>query len=94
MSEKIGVAEAKKRFSELVGRAAYAGEHFIVARRGKPMAAIIGIEDLEKLEVVKESEGLLGAVGAWAEYENLDEVIAEIYKAREGTKGRKVKLEK
>lgn len=39
--EKINIAEAKSRFSELVSRSA-AGEKFIIKRRERPVAAMIG----------------------------------------------------
>ena len=44
----IGVAEAKNQFSEILAKAAFAGQRFIVKRRGKPMAAIIGIQEYEE----------------------------------------------
>lgn len=28
------------------------------------------------------SKGILAAIGAWEDFENLDEVVAEIYRAR------------
>ena len=50
MNEKMNVAEAKKKFSELLARTAYNGERFIINRRGKPMAVLIGLEDFALLE--------------------------------------------
>lgn len=47
--ETINVAEAKSRFSELISRAA-SGERFIIQRRERPVAALIGTVDLENLE--------------------------------------------
>ena len=47
--EKINVAEAKSRFSELISRAA-TGERFIIQRRERPVAALIGTTELERLE--------------------------------------------
>lgn len=47
--ETINVAEAKSRFSELISRAA-AGERFIIQRRERPVAALIGTTELERLE--------------------------------------------
>jgi prevent-host-death family protein len=47
--ETINVAEAKSRFSELISRAA-TGERFIIHRRERPVAALIGATDLERLE--------------------------------------------
>lgn len=50
MDIHIGTHEAKIHFSELISRAAYAGERFIIARKGKPMVALIGLEELQRLE--------------------------------------------
>jgi prevent-host-death family protein len=47
--ETIKVAEAKSRFSELISRAA-TGERFIIQRRERPVAALIGAAELERLE--------------------------------------------
>lgn len=47
--ESINVAEAKSRFSELISRAA-SGERFIIQRRERPVAALIGATELERLE--------------------------------------------
>ena len=47
--ETINVAEAKSRFSELISRAA-SGERFIIQRRERPVAALIGAAELERLE--------------------------------------------
>lgn len=45
----INVGEAKSRFSELISRAA-AGERFLIHRRERPMAVLIGSTELERLE--------------------------------------------
>ncbi len=46
----VNVVEARKNFSELVARVAFGGARVIVERRGKPMAALISIADLQRLE--------------------------------------------
>jgi len=46
--ETISVAEAKSRFSELISRA-FAGERFVIERRDRPVAALIGAADLARL---------------------------------------------
>jgi len=47
--ENINVGEAKSRFSELISRAA-GGERFLIKRRDKPVAVLIGVSELERLE--------------------------------------------
>ncbi len=50
MVRSIGLAEAKSKLSDLVGRVAYAGEMFILERRGRPMAMLIGVEEYQRLK--------------------------------------------
>jgi prevent-host-death family protein len=47
--EDVSVGEAKSRFSELISRAT-AGERFMIRRRNRPVAILIGSEDLGRLE--------------------------------------------
>jgi prevent-host-death family protein len=50
MMATMNVAEARRQFSELVARVAYTGERVVIERRGKPMMALVSIEDLQRLE--------------------------------------------
>jgi len=89
----LGVGDAKKRLSELMSRAAYRGERFLIQRRGRPMAALVSAEDLERLEQEPvAAKGLLAAAGAWADYEELDEVVRDIYHQREAAQDRPVAI--
>jgi prevent-host-death family protein len=45
--ERLNVAEAKRRFSDLLGRVAYAGETIVITRRGRPMARLVPAADGE-----------------------------------------------
>ena len=54
MKKTVSVVEARSKFSEIIGRVAYAHERIIVERRGKPLAVIISLDDLEKLEALDE----------------------------------------
>jgi prevent-host-death family protein len=53
-SRTVSVAEAKKGFSELCARAGYARETIVVTKHGRPIAAIIGIEDLERAAALED----------------------------------------
>ena len=71
--ESVNVAEAKKRFSDLLGRVAYGGETVLITRRGKPMAKLVPPE-------VPDDPGHLGAVSGWLEEEDpyftiIDEIV-------------------
>jgi prevent-host-death family protein len=45
----MSVGAAKSRFSEMISRAA-AGERFVIERREKPIAVVISVEELARLE--------------------------------------------
>lgn len=42
--------EARNQFSDVLNRAAYGRERVVMTRRGKPIAAVVSIEDLRLLE--------------------------------------------
>lgn len=99
----VRATEAKAHLSALMARAGYGGERFLIERRGRPLAALVGVEDLERLEDEREGSsprsgrrGALALVGAWgglAEDEEIDAMLQEIYAARERDTGRQVNLE-
>ncbi len=39
--KNYSVAEAKKHFSDLLGRVAYGGESILISKRGKPLAMLV-----------------------------------------------------
>lgn len=46
--------EARNALPEIIQRAAYGHEHTVIARRGKPMAALISFEELKLFEQLLE----------------------------------------
>jgi len=71
---QINVAEAKRQFSDLLGRVAYRGETVVITRRGKPMAKLVP-------PAFQEDAGHLGNVKGWLDAEcpyftTLDEIVA------------------
>lgn len=79
----VSVSEARQDFAELVNRAAYRGERVLVSRRGRPIAAIVPIEDVEFLERYEDEMDLKLAMEALADPENavtysLEEVEKEL----------------
>ncbi len=92
MSERrrIGVAEIKKHFSEIISEVAIKGEQVIIEKKGKPMAAVVSLKDLEMIEHSdkKKENGLLAAIGAWEDFDEIEETVAAIYKERKISKER------
>ena len=91
MANIKSVADAKRNLSELMSRAAYNNERFLIQRRGKPMAALVSIEDLAWLE--KEPVAPKGLLAPMAEFEELESMVEEIYRQREQAQDRPVDLE-
>jgi len=50
MDRPIGMAEAKSKFADLVGQVVYGGKRFVLERRGRPMAVLIGVEEFDRLK--------------------------------------------
>jgi prevent-host-death family protein len=51
--KQITTAEARKRMSELLNRAAYGKERFVLTRHGKELVAIVPLEDVTLLDRLK-----------------------------------------
>lgn len=52
--ERVGAYEAKTHFSDYLNRVRYRGERIVIERHGKPVAALVGMEDLKALEAAPE----------------------------------------
>lgn len=101
MTATFATAEVKARLSELVNRVVYGNERVVIMRRGKPVAALVSVEDLHRLEspalVETRDTGttvhpIMRAFGGWADRPDLDELVEEIYADREVASGREVAL--
>ena len=46
----VSLAQARDRLSALVNDAAHGGQRIVLSSRGRPKAALIGMDDLERLE--------------------------------------------
>lgn len=93
MQKNIGVAEVKKHFSEVVNEVSMRGKHFVIERKGKPVAAMVSLKELEFIEKERRQEkgkGLLAALGAWEDFKGLGKVVDDIYSSRRKAKDRKV----
>lgn len=54
----VTTAETRKNMSELINRAAYGGERFVVTRHGKELVAIVPLEDATLVDRLR---GLIAA---------------------------------
>jgi antitoxin (DNA-binding transcriptional repressor) of toxin-antitoxin stability system len=95
MPKNIGVAEVKKSISAVISEVSVKGEHFIIEKKGKPMVALVSVQELQRIEGSKEKEkkrGLLAAIGAWEDFENLGSTVSTIYERRKKSNDRNAGL--
>lgn len=62
MNTKVSIGQVKRDISELVNRVNYAGERIVLTSRGKPKAALISMDDYDRL---LKSENRLADVQNW-----------------------------
>ncbi len=81
---KIAVIDARKDLADILNRAAYGKERVVLTRRGKDVAAIVPMDDLNILEAIEdhmdvtEAEKILARVRTGSEQVvSLDEVKAK-----------------
>ena len=81
--QTISVAEAKRHFSELLGKVAYGNEQILITKRGQPMARLVPANHSEKH---------LGDVKGWLdEKDPFFEAIDQIVENRKGHSSRILK---
>lgn len=63
MPTSIGATKARRIFGQLLAKARYGNEQFIVEKGGEPMVALVGIEEykalLERLEDLEDIRDML-----------------------------------
>ncbi len=85
--QTLGVVEIRNNLADIMAQVAYAGLRFVVERKGRPMVALVSIEDLRRLEALedaRDSELLRCAKAASRGTVPLDQVIAE-YEHEQGS---------
>jgi prevent-host-death family protein len=84
------VAELKAHLSEYVSLSASRGDRIVITRRGKPVAALVGLEDLQTLSQAEKRKGLSELIGKWEGFEDIAGSVEKIYRARGGDAHRNV----
>lgn len=84
MSATLSTGAARDKFAEVLNRAAFGKERVVLTRRGKPLVAVVPIEDVELLEELEDRADAAEASAALAAWRaegsppaSLDEVLAE-----------------
>ena len=76
----VSAVQVRKRLAEVIDRAAFGKERVILARRGKAVAAIVSLEDLELLDALEDKMDLENARAALIEAEKEGTVSWEEFK--------------
>jgi prevent-host-death family protein len=84
--ERLGVAEAKRRFSQLLDRVGR-GERILLYRRGAPAAALVPPAQAGTSSR-RRPIGLAAVAGALADWEAIEDVVEEIYTSRRRARDR------
>ena len=80
MTERLGVAEVKQQFSDILGRVHHRGERFIIERRGTPLAALVPVSDLD--DDAGGEGGLANLIGAFADAPELGTLLDDAVAGR------------
>lgn len=64
---RLPASKAREQLAEVLNRVAYGGERVVLERRGKGVAAVIPVEDLELLEALEDRYDVEAARAALAE---------------------------
>ena len=89
METVFSLSEAKSKFSDIINRIIYKREKILITKKGKKVAVILPVDELEKYQ----EKGLIEASGALADLDDtVDEMVGRIYESREMEKSREVKL--
>ncbi|MCD4848634.1 MAG: type II toxin-antitoxin system Phd/YefM family antitoxin [Candidatus Aegiribacteria sp.] len=67
MPETISTADARMNFSDVINKVAYGNEPIVLTRRGKSIAALVSIAELELLQRIEEHLDIEDAKAALAE---------------------------
>jgi|GEM_PF-319358 len=65
---RVNIGQVRRDISELVNRVAYGGERVILTSRGKPKAALVSIEDYQRLQQGDEAQAREARLKAWQDW--------------------------
>ncbi len=91
-NDEVPIADLKARLSEYVTLAKSEGKRILVTKRGKSVAALVGINDYNKLQELQERKSLADIAAKWESFEEIAGEIEEIYRSRHSDDLRNVSL--
>jgi prevent-host-death family protein len=92
VQKEAPVAEVKARLSEYVSLSASQGARIVITRRGKPVAALVSLNDLQTLSQAEKRKGLTDLVGKWEGFAEIAESIEGLYQGGRNNRHRNVSV--
>ncbi|HEX5163764.1 MAG TPA: type II toxin-antitoxin system Phd/YefM family antitoxin [Thermomicrobiales bacterium] len=80
----VTVVQLREGLSDLLGRAQHGGERVRITRNGKPVAAIVSVEDLELLRALEDRIDLDAARAALQEAHDTGYLAWETVRSEDG----------
>ncbi|HTF57452.1 MAG TPA: type II toxin-antitoxin system Phd/YefM family antitoxin [Planctomycetota bacterium] len=80
----LSVSRTRRDLADLINRVAYGGERIVIGRRGRGVAALVSIKDLELIEKVEDKSDVQAARRAIAEARGKKRISWEEIKRRLG----------
>ena len=80
MTISIGIRDTRQNMADIIGNVFYGNQRYIIERKGKPVAAVISIEDykfLERVEDMIDSKFLREAIESSEGTFPIEELFAE-----------------
>jgi prevent-host-death family protein len=99
VTRRVTAAEAKAHLAALVREVEHHGQHIIIERRGQPVAALVRIDDLARLEgenpISAEPRGALALLTIQHDLsdDEIDALVDDIYAQRLQDYGRPVDID-
>lgn len=81
---QLSVGEAREQFADVLNRVSYRNERVVIERRGKGVAAVVPMEDLQLLQALEDRVDLETARAALREVETEGAISWEGLKAELG----------
>lgn len=82
--ETVSVAEARRKLADIIIGAGLGGKRYIVQRHGKPLAAVVSMSDLRRLQQLEDPHSIEHQMAALAALDEAERVGELILKERNG----------
>ena len=99
MVTRMPLAEVRAHIAAAVDQVLHRGERVVIERHGHPVAALVTIDDLARIEAASPGmgahpAGALALVGAWSDVDDadIDAFVADVAASRRRDTGRRVSL--